>query len=231
MTSNGLTLCHVIINLLFLVPNWIKKIKNENEIKSLRRKKRKGPSNQLLKNKPFATGMYSFVMVMISYYSRVREKLKIDYDSFMIIQTVVSHSLYQLNKKDIGSKSYFELEKEWEKLLASKNEVSQMLDCRGLLDNYSRSNQARDLEKNKLKLTISSICLVTSLPKETVRRKVNELAKKNLLNMSRKGGIILGPQYSKVFREFTPQTLQEVSRLIKNWDKTGILKSILSFKI
>ena len=74
---------------------------NENEIKFLRQKIRKGPVDQILSIKPFAAGMYGFVMVMISYYSRVREKLKIDYDSFMIIQVVVSHSLYQLNKKKI----------------------------------------------------------------------------------------------------------------------------------
>ena len=200
---------------------------NENETKSLREKIRKGPSGQILSIKPFATGMYGFVMVMISYYARVREKLKIDYDSFMIIQTVVSHSLYQLNKKEVGSKSYFELEKEWEKLIGSKNELIQ------IADHHSRSNlnQPETLEKNNIKLTVSSICLVTLLPKETVRRKVNELSKKNLLNVSKKNGILLGSQYSKVFREFTPQTTQEVSRLIKNWDKAGILKSILSFKI
>ena len=80
-------------------------------------------------------------------------------------------------------------------------------------------------------MTISSICLVTSLPKETVRRKVNELAKKNLLNISKKNGILLGSMYKKVFREFTPQTTKEVSKLIKNWEKTGILKSLLNFKI
>ena len=80
-------------------------------------------------------------------------------------------------------------------------------------------------------MTVSSICLVTLLPKETVRRKVNELSKKNLLNISKKNGILLGSQYPNVFREFTPQTTQEVSRLIKNWDKNGILKSILSLKL
>ena len=214
-------------------PNWAIKNMNENEIKSLRQKIRKGPHDELLSIKPFAAGMYGFVMVMISYYSRVREQLKIDYDSFMIIQTVVSHSLYQLNKKNAESKSYYELEKEWEKLYSSKNEVTQMLDGRDELHNYSRwrSNQARDLEKNNLKLTISSICLVTSLPKETVRRKANELAKKNLLNISKKNGILLGSMYKKIFREFTPQTTKEISRLIKNWEGNGILKSILSFKI
>ena len=198
---------------------------NENEIKSLRQKIRKGHSDdQLLSIKPFAAGMYGFVMVMISYYSRVREQLKIDYDSFMIIQTVVSHSLYQLNKKQVGSKSYFELEIEWEKLL-NKNDVVEKVDIiRDKIENLSNT-------KSNLKLTISSICLVTLLPKETVRRKVNELTKKNLLNISKKNGILLGSMYKKIFREFTPQTTKEISRLIKNWEGNGILKSILSLKL
>ena len=200
---------------------------NENEIKSLRHKIREGPSDRILSIKPFAAGMYEFLMLMISYYSRVREQLKIDYDSFMIIQTVVSNSLYQLNKKKVGSKSYFELEKEWEKLLVNKNEITTGI------DNYSSwdLNEEEAPKKNNLKLTISSICLVTTLPKETVRRKVSELNKKNLLNMSKKNGILLGSMYKKVFREFTPQTTKEISKLINNWEKNGVLKSLLSFKI
>jgi len=204
------------IYVILIKPNWDTKIMEENDIKSLRQKIRKGP-DQLLLHKPFAIGMYRFAMFVISYYARVREQLKIDYDSFMIVQTVVSHSLYQLNKKKIGAKSYSELEMEWEKLI-NKNDISQ------IVENYSST-------KNNLKLTISSICLVTSLPKETVRRKVNELSKKNLLKISKKEGVILGTMYKKVFREFVPQTTLEVSKLIKNWEKTGILKSILSLKI
>ena len=176
-----------------------------------------GPKDSAFSQKPFADGMYRFAMFVIRYYVRVREQLKIDYDSFMIVQTVVSHSLYLLNKKKIGAKSYSELEMEWEKLI-TKNDISQVV------ENYSST-------KNNLKLTISSICLVTSLPKETVRRKVNELSKKNLLNISKSNGILLGSMYKKVFREFTPQTLKEVSKLIRNWEKAGILKSLLDFKI
>ena len=176
-----------------------------------------GPKDSAFSQKPFADGMYRFAMFVIRYYVRVREQLKIDYDSFMIVQTVVSHSLYLLNKKKIGAKSYSELEMEWEKLI-TKNDISQVV------ENYSST-------KNNLKLTISSICLVTELPKETVRRKVNELTKKNLLKISKKDGVILGTMYKKVFKEFVPQTTLEVSKLIKNWEKTGILKSILSFKV
>ena len=195
---------------------------DENYIKFLRQKIRKGTSDQLLSIKPFAAGMYGFIMVMISYYSRVKEKLKIDYDSFMIIQTVVSHSLYQLNKKNVEPKSYYELEMEWEKLLNKDMANSIEVVREQIVNNFSKS---------QLRLTISSICLVTSLPKETVRRKVNELTKKNLLNISKKNGILLGSMYKKIFREFTPQTTKEISRLIKNWEGNGILKSILSFKI
>ena len=197
---------------------------NENEIKSLRQKIRKGnPNDQsVLSIKPFASGMYGFVMVMISYYSRVREQLKIDYDSFMIIQTVVSHSLYQLNKKQAGAKSYFELEMEWEKLI-NKDILNSTEIVREKLENVSNTNT--------VKLTISSICLVTSLAKETVRRKTNELAKKNLLNISKKNGILLGSKYKKVFSEFTPQTTKEVAKLIKHWNELGIIKSLLNLKI
>jgi Glu-tRNA(Gln) amidotransferase subunit E-like FAD-binding protein len=191
---------------------------NENEIKSLRHNIRKGPSDQIQSNKPFATGMYYFSMFMINYYSRVKEKLKIDYDSFMILQTTASHSLYQLNKKKIGVKSYSELEKEWEKLTINKHEISRIVD--------EVSNA-----KSNFRLTISSVCLVTSLPKETVRRKVNELVKKNLLKISKKDGIVLGAAYKKVFREFVPQTTMEVSKLIKIWEKYGVIKSILNFKV
>ena len=196
---------------------------NENEIKSLRQKIRKGPSDQRLLIKPFAAGMYGFVMVMISYYSRVKEKLKIDYDSFMIVQTVVSHSLYQLNKK-VGSKSYTELETEWEKLMDKNDLSAKVKNVQEKIENYSNT-------KNNLKLTISSICLVTSLPKETVRRKVNELIKKNLLNISKRDGVLLGSAYKKVFREFTPSTTKEISRLIKSWKNSGILKSLLDSTI
>ena len=90
------------------------------QIDKVRQKIKKGVADKLLMQKPFAEGMYRFSMFMIDYYARVRENLKIDYDSFMIIQTVVSHSLYQLNKKkdkDLGL-SYSELEKEWDKNLS-----------------------------------------------------------------------------------------------------------------
>ena len=187
------------------------------QIDKVRQKIKKGVADKLLMQKPFAEGMYRFSMFMIDYYSRVRENLKLDYDSFMIVQTVVSHSLYQLNKKKNLGISYTELEAEWDKAIGNAN--------RELLD---RVANYRAQENSKL--TISSICLITKLPKETVRRKTNELDKMNLLKVSKKDGIILGSNYRKVFQEFVPNTTLEVSKLLKSWNKSGVLKSLLGFR-
>lgn len=187
------------------------------QIDKVRDSIKRGPANAMLMQKPFAEGMYMFSMFIINYYSRVRERLKIDYDSFIIIQTVVAQKLYQFKKKE-KSNSYAELETLWEKMLRKHEGIVEII-----------SDDSHKI-KSYNKLTISSICLVTGLPKETVRRKANELAKKNLLKISKKDGVILGPMYKKIFQEFVPETTLEVSKLIKNWDKIGILKTILSFK-
>ena len=188
------------------------------EIEKLRQKIKKGPADILKNKKPFADGMYRFSMFMIDYYSRVREQLKLDYDSFMIVQTVVSHTLYQMNKKEKKGTTYEELENEWEKIF-SKESLS--LD---VFDEY-------ELRKNISRLTISSICLVTSMPKETARRKIITLCKKNLLKITNKDGVLIGSQYKIIFKEFVPQTVLGFSKLLKNWEKTGILNSILRFQL
>ena len=58
----------------------------------------------------FSKGLYHWVMFILSLYTRVRENLKIDFESFVILQVVVSHSLYQLNKS--GTKSFNALEEQ-----------------------------------------------------------------------------------------------------------------------
>ena len=188
------------------------------EISKVRESLKKGPADTLLMQKPFAEGMYIFSMFIIDYYSRVRSKLNIDYDSFIIIQTVVAQKLYQL-KKSKKSSSYEELEKLWENMVTKHDSVVEFVSE----TNFNKSKPAS-------KLSISSICLVTGLPKETVRRKVNELAKRNLLKTSQRDGVLLGSMYKKIFQSFVPQTTLEVSRLLKSWEKIGILKSLLSFK-
>ena len=102
----------------------------------------------------FSKGLYHWVMFILSLYTRVKEKLNIDFESFVILQVVVSHSLYETNK--LGIKSFSDLEEQMEKI-TEKNYL------------------------NKRKLTFASIAEVLQLPRETVRRKIISLSKRNIL--------------------------------------------------
>ena len=148
----------------------------------------------------FSKGLYEWIMFIISYYSRVRQTLKIDFETFIILQVVVSHSLYQVNKT--GSKSYSEIKEHVEKLSMVK------------------------LKKN-LKLTFASISEVIQLPRETVRRKVLELCKKDILKFNSENGIKLGPSYKTVYKEFVSQTTTDMSVLVKKWKHSGALDKLL----
>jgi len=187
------------------------------EISKIRNKLKKDPADKLIMQKPFAESMYRFGMFIIDYYVRVRDQLEIDYESFMIVQVVVSHQLYSLNKKKSSfNKSYENVEIEFNKLIELNHDIYDVF---------------QNNLKNKNRLTISSICLVLSLPKETTRRKISLLCKKNLLCISKKNGIYLGTSYKKVFQTFVPKTVYEVSRLLKTWKKSGALNRLLDFEI
>ena len=152
---------------------------------------------------PFSNGFYHWVMFVLSLYTRVREKLNVDYESFVIIQVVVSHSLYEINKS--GNKTFAELEEQMSKI-----------------------TQKRNIKTSKL--TFASIAEVLQLPRETVRRKVISLSKKEILTFNTYGGIKLGPAYKTIYKDFVSQTTLDLSSLMKKWEKSGTLKTLLEFE-
>jgi len=149
----------------------------------------------------FSKGFYHWIMFVIDFYSRVRSTLKMDIESFVILQVVVSHSLYELNKT--GSKTYSELE-------------------------YEITN-IRETKKNK-KLTFASVAEVLQLPRETVRRKVLALCKANLLQFNQIEGIKLGSNYKSIYKEFVTQTTTDISILLKKWKHSGALQTLLDME-
>ena len=151
----------------------------------------------------FSQGLYHWVMFILSLYTRVRENLKIDFESFVILQVVVSHSLYQLNKT--GSKTFSELE-------------DQM------------TNIAENKKIKNTKLTFASIADVLNLPRETVRRKVIHLSKKNILTFNSANGIKLGSAYNTIYKDFVSQTTVDISILIKKWKNSGALEKLLKLE-
>ena len=172
------------------------KIGEENKIVSLEEvTKSRGEAEPI-----FSKGLYEWIMFIVSFYSRVKETLKIDFESFVILQVVVSHSLYQVNKG--GSKTYSEIKEHVEMLSMVK------------------------LKKN-LKLTFASISEVIKLPRETVRRKVLELCKKNILTFDNENGIKLGSAYKSIYKKFVTQTTIDMSTLIKKWNHSGALNQLI----
>ena len=153
-----------------------------------------------LKEPIFSQGLYHWVMFILSLYTRVRENLKIDFESYVILQVVVSHSLYQINKT--GTKTFSELE-----------------------DQMTKIGQNKKIRNNKL--TFASIADVLQLPRETVRRKVLGLSKRNILLGNTANGIKLGPAYKTIYKEFVTQTTLDLSTLIKKWKKSGALEHLL----
>ena len=158
---------------------------------------------QGLKEPMFSQGLYHWVMFILSFYTRVRESLKIDFESFVILQVVVSHSLYQINKS--GNKTFSELEDQMIKITQNK------------------------VTKNS-KLTFASISEVLQLPRETVRRKMIGLSKSNILTFNSADGIKLGSAYKTIYKDFVLQTTVDISILIKKWKNSGALEKLLELE-
>jgi len=168
------------------------------------------------RQKTFSNGMYAFLMFMIEHYRRVKTDLKMDFDSFIIIQVVVSHEVYIMQSQ--SSKTYSEISDEFDK-------VSKATSIDDSLLIFKAKELMNKIQKNKL--TVSSICQVTTLPKETVRRKVRALVAKNILTQNKSEGLLVGPGYKKIFDETVPKTTAALSKLIKKWKETGVLDNLL----
>ena len=175
----------------------INKETNEN-IETISSEEKKGIEGA---NEPaFSKGLYDWLMFLLAYYSRIRETLKIDFETFIILQVVVSHSLYHMNKD--GIKKFTEIQKNFDLMSMS---------------NLSKIN----------KLAFASIAEVLQLPRETVRRKVLQLEEKEIVKVDDVSGIILGPAYKVIYKEFVSKTTIDTSTLVKRWKTNGTLERLL----
>tara|TARA_Y100001935_G_C16927452_1_gene323749 strand:- start:10 stop:534 length:525 start_codon:yes stop_codon:yes gene_type:complete len=149
----------------------------------------------------FSSGLYSWMMFLINFYNRVRKDLKIDFDSFMILQLVVSDSIYKVNKSVV--KNYKDL---GETLKDSTN-----------------------LFNNRRRVNVASIAEIINLPRETVRRKILQLSELKLINYN-KSGISIGPEYQTMYTKFVPHTVTSMGKLVRSWEEDGTLKKLLEVR-
>jgi hypothetical protein len=160
--------------------------------------------NKIKENENFSSGFYDWAIFLINFYQRINKKLGLDFESFLILQVVVSYNVYLINKK---------------------KEVS----LEALSFEFEQSSNSEFL--SNLKLTVTSISSSLDMPRETVKRKVLVLQNKKFLKINPNKTIQLGKKYAEVFSEFASGTTLDLARLMQRWDNKGIVKQFLNLKI
>ena len=148
----------------------------------------------------FSSGLYDWSIFLSNFYLRVRQVLKIDYESFMILQITLGYYLNSINKS--GSNSIDDLSFRFEEIINEKT-------------------------KKNSGLSVTSISSALNLPRETVNRKIDSLIKEKLLAMNNKS-IILGTNFQKIFGSFALETTHDLGKLITRWNNKDYLNRLIS---
>ena len=163
----------------------------------------KNSINQELK-KPittdFSAGLYDWSIFLTNFYLRVKQVLKIDYESFMILQITLGYYLNTINKS--GSNSIDDLSFRFEEIINDKT-------------------------KKNSRLSVTSISSALNLPRETVNRKIDSLMERKLLVMDTNKSIFLGPDFQKIFGSFALETTHDLGKLITRWNNKDYLDRLI----
>ena len=160
--------------------------------------------NKIKENKNFSSGFYDWAIFLITFYKRINKKLGLDFESFLILQVVVSYNVYLINKnKEISLES--------------------------LSFAFEKSSNAKVLSSPRL--TVTSISSSLNMPRETVKRKVLLLQNNKFLRINPNKTIQLGKKYTEIFSDFASGTTLDLARLLQRWDKKDIVRQLLNLKI
>ena len=146
--------------------------------------------------------LYHLINFRTEQFQQLKKMVGIDYDSFMILSVMASHYLKHNNK--LGS----DWDTVWEDVRTSKIE-----------EFYSVK-----------KLTIYAVANILNLPRETVRRKIEILKKKKLINHSTQIGLLPTNKSEELMKPFAEIELKTLSKFLKNLKKNDTLEKVLNFK-
>ena len=146
--------------------------------------------------------LYHLINFRTEQFLQLRKMIRIDYDSFMILSVMGSH--YLKNNKKLGTN----WDDVWEDVRTSKTE---------------------DFFSSK-KLTIFAVANILNLPKETVRRKIELLKKKKLINHSSKLGLLPTNKTEEIMKPFAEKEIKSLSKFLRSLKKNKSLDEILNLK-
>ena len=142
----------------------------------------------------YSETLYHLINFRIEQFQQSKSMIGIDYDSFMILSVMGSHYIKNNNKLVSNWDDV------WEDLRASKTE-----------EFYTSK-----------KLTIFAVANILNLPRETVRRKINLLKKRKLINHSTKKGLLPTSKLEVIMKPFAEQELVTLSRFLKALNILGL---------
>jgi predicted transcriptional regulator len=146
--------------------------------------------------------LYHLINFRTEQFQQLKKMVGIDYDSFIILSVMAAHYLNHNNK--LGS----DWDTVWEDVRTSKIE-----------EFYSAK-----------KLTIYAVANILNLPRETVRRKIEILKKKKLINHSTSIGLLPTNKSEELMKPFAEIELKTLSKFLKSLKKNGTLDAVLNFK-
>ena len=137
--------------------------------------------------------IYSIVSHHINHFLNVKKMVKHDYESHMILLTVYTHFLYQTIT------------------------LGKSLSWTEVFDKTETEDHKR-LMKGK-KLTIFAVAENLYIPQETVRRKLEKLIKKKLLDYSKSEGLSLGKKFKETIEPLGKIDTDDCLKLYKKFAK------------
>ena len=135
--------------------------------------------------------IYSIINHHINHFWNVKRIVKHDYESHMILLTVYSHFLFQTitKTKTLSWTEVFE---------------------------KTETEEHKRLMKNR-KLTIFSVSENLSIPQETVRRKLEKLCSRKLLEYSKSEGLNLGNKFKETIEPLGKIDGHEILKLFEKF--------------
>ena len=137
--------------------------------------------------------IYSAINLHINHFLIVKKLVKHDYESHMILLTVYSHFIFQTMSKGKAlnwSETFNEIETE----------------------------EHKQLMQDK-KLTIFAVAENLFMPQETVRRKLEKLCNRKLLDYSKSDGLSLGKKFKETIEPLGKTDGQEIFALLEKFKK------------
>ena len=149
----------------------------------------------------YSETLFHLINFRTEQFQQSKAMIGIDYDSFMILSVMGAHYLKNNNKL---AKDWDQV---WEDIRTSKIEAY-----------YNK------------KLTIYAVANILDMPRETVRRKIENLKKKKLINHSSKTGLLPTNKSEEIMKPFATKEIKSLSKFLQSLKKNKSLEEILNFK-